>query len=118
MGVFNAVMEIGDPAGERFVPFSGLVDTGSTLTALPESLLHSLGVVPEATAEFELADDSTIERSYGFTRLRYGDSTVVVPVAFSDNGTEPIIGATTLEILALMVDPVRGRLVPVNFQMR
>ena len=43
MGVFNAVMEIGDPAGERFVPFSGLVDTGSTLTALPESLLTFAG---------------------------------------------------------------------------
>ena len=118
MGIFNVVMEIGDPAGERFIPFSGLVDMGSTLTALPENLLTSLGVVPEATAQFELADDSTIDRSYGFTRLRYGDNVVVIPVAFSDNGSEPIIGATTLEVLALMVDPLRGRLVPVNFQMR
>ena len=117
MGMFNIVMEIGDPAGQRFVPFSGLVDTGSTLTALPESLLNSLGVAPEATAEFELADDSTIERSYGFTRLRYQDRTVVVPVAFADDGSDPLIGATTLEILALMVDPVRSRLLPVNFRL-
>ena len=116
MGMFNVVMEIGDPAGQRFIPFSGLVDTGSTFTTLPESLLQSLGVTPEATAEFELADESTVERSYGFTRLRYRDRTVVVPVAFAVNGAAPLIGATTLETLGLVVDPVQGRLYPVNFR--
>ena len=118
MGMFNIVMEVGDPSGERYVPFSGLVDTGSTLTALPESLLTSLGVVPEATGVFELADNRSVERRYGFTRMRYNGRSVVAPVAFAEDDASPLIGATTLEIFAQMVDPVRNRLVPVNFQMR
>ena len=118
MGIFNIVMEIGAPSGERFVPFSGLVDTGSTLTALPEGLLTSLGVVPQRRAGFELADESVVEYSIGTASIRFNGVTVANPVAFAPDGTEPIIGAVTLETLALMVDPVRSRLVPVNFQMR
>ena len=118
MGMFNIVMEVGSPSGEGYVPFSGLVDTGSTFTALPESLLNSLGVIPRYAAEFELADDRAIERSYGFTMVRFNDREGMVPVTFMADDSSPIIGTTTLEILALMVDPVRGRLTPVNFQMR
>ena len=92
MGIFYVVMEIGDPAGERFIPFSGLIDTGSTLTALPEGLLNSLGVVPVRRAGFELADESVVEYSVGNTTIRYGGNTVSNPIVFAPDGTEPIIG--------------------------
>ena len=118
MGIFNVVMEIGDQAGERFIPFSGMVDTGSTLTALPESLLISLGVVPVRRASFELADESVVEYPVGNASIRYNGETVTNPVVFTPDDVSPIIGAVTLEALALMVDSARGRLLPVNFQMR
>ena len=54
MGTFMVDMEIGDMSGERYVPFSGIVGRKSTFTALPTSLLASLGVTPTSTATFEL----------------------------------------------------------------
>ncbi len=118
MGMFNVVLEVGDPAGQRFVPCRGLVDTGSTFTALPGSLLRSLGVTPTAVGVFELADDSVVERPYGFTTVRYNRQVGVAPVTFREDAAVPLLGATTLEILGLMVEPLRERLLPVNFQMR
>ena len=53
MGTFMVDMEIGDPSGKRYVPFSGIVGRKSTFTALPTSLLESLGVTPTSTATFE-----------------------------------------------------------------
>ena len=118
MGAFSVVMEVGDPTGERVVPFRGLVDTGSTLTSLPESLLNSLGVVPRHRAEFELADDSTVEYDVGNANIRYNGRTVANPVVFTPDERGPIIGAVTLETLGLVVDPVNGRLAEVNFLMK
>ena len=47
MGLVYAVMEVGDPSGERFVPFRGLVDTGALYTTLPARMLASLGSVAD-----------------------------------------------------------------------
>ena len=115
MGIFNIVMEVGPPDGERFVPFRGLVDTGSTLTALPGSLLRSLGVVPEWRAGFELGDDRVVEYGVGHVIIRYDGRSVGNPVAFLPDDADSVIGAVTLESFALVVDPVNGRLRPVNF---
>ena len=117
MGVFNVVMEIGDPAGERFVPFSGLVDTGSTLTALPGSLLTSLGVIPERRAGFELADESVVEYSVGTASIRYNGKTAINPVVFMPDEVSPIIGLVTMETLGLKADSIDGQLVPVKFRL-
>lgn len=118
MGTFNKVMEIGHPAGERFVPFSGLVDTGSTLTALPEGLLRSLGIVPNRRAGFELGDERVVEYGIGHAVIRYVGLSVGNPVAFIPDDASPVIGAVTLESLGLMVDPVSSHLIPVNFLRR
>ena len=115
MGTFSIVMEIGPTGGERFVPFRGLVDTGSTLTSLPESLLRSLGIVPDRRGGFELGDDRVVEYGIGNAIIRYGEHSVANPVVFLPDDAEPVIGAVTLESFALVVDPVNGRLLPVNF---
>ena len=57
MGLVYAVMEIGDPTGERFVPFRGLVDTGAVYTTLPARLLAVAGSVSYGHGNaFELGD--------------------------------------------------------------
>ena len=65
MGVFNAIMEIGDPAGLEFVALDGSVDTASTHTAAPEGLLNSLRVVAENSSRFELDDGRIVEYPVG-----------------------------------------------------
>ena len=115
MGTFSVVMEVRHPSGENYVPFRGLVDTGSTLTSLPEGLLRPLGIVSERRASFELGGDRVVEYGIGHAVIRYGEHSVGSPVAFIPDDAEPVIGAVTLESFALTVDPVNARLLPVNY---
>ena len=118
MGVFNVTMEIGDPAGQEFVELDAMVDTGSTHTTVPESLLNSLRVVAEDVSRFELGDSRIVEYRVGYTRMRYNGKSAIVPVVFAPDAVSPLIGATTLEILGLAVNTVKQQLVPVNFMLR
>ena len=118
MGIFNVTMEIGDPTGREFVALDGIVDTASTHTAAPEGLLNSLRVVAENSSRFELGDGRIVEYPVGYARVRYNGKSGIVPVVFTPNDVEPLIGATTLEILGLSVNPVSKELLPVNFLLK
>ena len=50
--------------------------------------------------------------------MRYNGKSGIVPVVFTPNDVAPLIGATTLEILGLAVNPVSKELLPVNFLMK
>ena len=113
MGTFRVNIAVGDPQGQRYTTAEALVNTGSTYTALPASLLQSLGVSPHERWPFELADGRTVERDVGRTWVQIDDRSEIVPVVFADEDSEALLGAVTLEIFRLAVDPVRRRLVPV-----
>ena len=113
MGTFRVNLAVGDPQGQHYTTVASLVDTGSTYTALPASLLRRLGVPVRQRRPFELADGSRVERDMGQTWIQIDGKTAIVPVVFADEGTQPLLGAVTLEIFGLAVDPVRRRLVPV-----
>ena len=114
MGVFQVEIEVGDPSGSRFEKIEALVDSGATYTMLPASLLQRLGVVPIEDRTFELADGSDLEMGFGMTSVKIEDRIIPSPVIFSDNDASALLGAVTLEIFALGIDPVNGRLVPVK----
>ena len=114
MGVFQVELEIGDPQGEHFETVDALVDSGATYTTLPEPLLLKLGVVPLSSANFILADGSRMERGIGQTWMRLRGEEFIVPVVFGTEATQPLLGAVTLEIFRLGIDPVRQRLIPVD----
>lgn len=113
MSTFLVTLEVGDPDGSRFESVSALVDTGATYTFLPASLLSRLGVTPHRRMEFEIADGSRMERGFGRTWGRLNGGAEVSPVIFGDEGVTPLLGAVTLEIFGLGVDPVNRRLIPV-----
>ncbi len=114
MGTFRVQIEVGDPEGKRFEAVDALVDTGATNTALPSSLLASLRVTPHTTTVFELADGRELELGVGRTWVRVNGQQEFTQVVFAADGTEPILGAVTLEEMGLAVDPVRRRLQPVH----
>lgn len=89
-----------------------LVDTGSELTWLPETILESIQVRREKTdVEFPMADGQRVTRSLGFAILRVDGSFTVDEVVFGEAGDQQTLGARTLEGLNLVVDPTRQRLV-------
>ena len=113
MGTFYVTIRVADRFRERYVNLDALVDTGSSYTALPESLLEDLGIEREETDLFELADNRVVEYAMGDIRLELENRERYVPVIFSPDDATPLVGATTLEILRLGIDPVAERLVPV-----
>ena len=112
MGTFSVEIEVGDPLGDRFELVDALVDTGATYTMIPASLLDRLGIAPVAQMNFILADGQRIERDVGEASLRIHDSTFQSPVVFANENSNILLGAVTLQIFGLGVDPINERLVP------
>ena len=112
MGTFFMPVEISGPDNERFETVDALVDTGSTYTMLPASLLTSLGVSPFDRQEFILANGQRVYRDVGEARVRINGEVQNTPVIFGNEDSHSILGAVTLEEFSLAVDPVDRRLVP------
>ena len=113
MGVFSVPIEIGNPHGEHYERIDAVVDMGASYTLVPASTLRQLGVKPQVSSPFELADGSLRDFKIGESRVRVNGQDVVTLVVFGEEGVEPLLGAYTLEGLRLAVDPVRRRLVSV-----
>ena len=114
MSIFHVQLEIGDPAGDWFEPVDALVDSGAVYTMLPPSLLGRLGVKPMTTRSFVLADGTRIHREIGQTWVQLDGERLISPVIFGDDDATPLLGAVTLEIFSLGIDPVNRRLIPVD----
>jgi clan AA aspartic protease len=114
MGTFTVTVEVGDPQGQRFESVQAMVDTGASDTMVPRSILTQLGIEAMERYEFQLADSTVVEYDVGETRLRIDGRERTVPVIFGPEGTPPLLGATTLEVFRLGVDPVGQRLIPVR----
>ena len=114
MGETYVTIEVGDLRGERFEAVEVMVDTGSTFTAVSGDLLRRLGVPVERTARSELADGSLAPVEIGKTMIRLEGQMFTTPVIFGEEGEPNLLGVVALEEALLGVDPVAGRLVPVN----
>ncbi|MGH2768009.1 MAG: aspartyl protease family protein [Actinomycetota bacterium] len=114
MGTFSVTIELGDPAGARYLPVEALVDTGASYTMVPGGLLRELGVGPHDRVEFVAAGGRRVERKVGRTWLRVNGRSEITLVIFGEETSTPLLGAYTLEGLRLSPDPVNRRLVPVS----
>ena len=111
MGTFNVAMTVSPldfSVGEQV---SALADTGASCSKVPASLLMRLGIAPAQTIEFELANGAVVEYPTGWAGFAAAGQTGIARVIFGEDD-ECLLGATTLEDLGLMVDPVNYRLVP------
>ena len=119
MASFFTPMEVGDPQGTRYEPVNALVDEnlvngGATYNILPSSMLARLNVRPTEMGTFVIAFGNRIMLEVGETRVRLDGREYTVPVVFGDDHVQPILGAVTLEVFRLAIDPANQRLVPVD----
>ena len=114
MGTFQVTIEVGDPDGQRYETVEALVDSGATYTTMPGSLLRRLGVSPHSKRTFLLTDGTRIERDFGQTWVSLDGEYDISPVVFGDEGAVPLLGALTLGVFSLGIDPVNKRLIPVE----
>lgn len=118
MGTFYAKFKVSLLTNQKKQALTFLVDTGSSFSVIPEDRLHQLGVKPEYTESFELADGRVIQREVGYIVLYQGAKKVITPVVFGITHTEPLLGALALEGLALVVDTVQRKLKPTRLLMK
>ncbi len=114
MGTFRAAFEIGDPQGRRWEVVEAVVDTGASYTWAPREVLTRLSVRPQFRREFATADGRVIEREMAVTMARWNGQVLPTLVVFGDEGSQPLLGAYTLEGFGLAPDPVNRRLIPVR----
>jgi len=113
VGNFHVPIQVGRRDGDRFTSLRALVDTGSTYSWVPRDVLEELGVTAEQEWPFELADGRLVRYPVAWIQIRLEGWEQPTLVVFGPTGTEPILGAFTLEGFRLAADPVNERLISV-----
>ncbi|MCC7293771.1 MAG: aspartyl protease family protein [Phycisphaerales bacterium] len=89
-----------------------LVDTGATYTLAPGDVLARLGIQPHRSLTVTLADGSKTSRPMGGAYFEYQGVGGVAPVLFGQGGDANLLGATALEAMGMMIDPLSRSLRP------
>ena len=84
-----------------------LVATGSTLTWIPEETALRLGIRPVGIAQFQTADNRSLERPVADAPIECLGIRGTARIAFARPGDANVLGVTALEALGLAADPVR-----------
>ena len=111
MGTFKVRMSVRNLDGGDAEVVDAEVDTGSSHSMVPGSLLEHLHIESRETRQFLLADGSYQTMGIGVASIGLEGSEWPCPVLF---GIEDLylLGATTLETFGLVVDPESERLIP------
>ena len=113
MGTFAHPITLHSASDGRVETLEALVDTGATFSSVPAPVLERLGIEPVDKVRLRLANGQIEEQSIGEVRAELDGTTRTIPCIFGGEDAPALIGAVTLEIFLLSVDPVDQRLVPV-----
>jgi predicted aspartyl protease len=112
VGITFVKMKVSNPARpKKAATHEFLVDSGAVYSVLPEKDIKKLGIKPVREEEFLLANGETVKKSVGNALFEYQGKIGAAPVILGDEGVY-LLGATTLESIGLMLDPLRRELKP------
>jgi clan AA aspartic protease len=100
--------------GRKSIEVDFLIDSGAVYSLVPKKRLKSLGIKPYKTLHFSLADGSTMIREVGDAYFEFRGDGGAAPVIFGEDGDQPLLGATTLESLGLILNPFQRELHPIK----
>ena len=114
MSMFKVDVSVGNLDGGDLAPVQPVVDTGAAHSMLPASLMIQLRIEPREELGFILANGSRVRYGYGFARFSIDGDERTCPVIFGPDNNY-LLGASTLEIFNLVVDPSGERLAPAEW---
>ncbi len=91
--------------------FAFLVDSGAVYSLMPAAELKALRIKATSSEEFILANGETLRMPVGNAHFEYKGKIRAAPVIFGDKDVF-LLGATTLEALGMILDPIRRELRP------
>ena len=110
MGDFTVPVTI-SPMGRRTSKVvDALVDTGSTYSVMPSSLLDRMGIEKEGEEEILDAFNQVHRLPVGVVRIAHGEKARPCLVLFGPED-QYLLGAIALESLGYMVDPIGRELI-------
>ncbi len=89
-----------------------MVDSGAAYSLLPTKVWKAIKLKPKRKVSFTLADGTTIERNVSECHISMVNEEGHTPVILGEPGDEPLLGVVTLEILGLVLDPLKRTLQP------
>jgi predicted aspartyl protease len=115
MGLTSIMVRISNPAdASRGGEAEMLVDSGAIFSVVPGDELRALGMAPEKTERFSLADGSSVTREVGIARFEVAGRSGGAPVIFGEPGDAWLLGVLSLESLGLLLDPFKRELRPMR----
>jgi len=88
-----------------------LIDSGAVYSVVDSQALRKLGIKPDKTQKFLLANGQEIEKEVGEAVFQYGEHRRTAPVVFGDKDIF-LLGTTSLEVMGLILDPINRELKP------
>ena len=118
MGIINAILKVREHRkSEKVAEVNFLVDSGAIYSLVPGKILDTLDIEPYKEMSFSLADGTTLKRKVCSAYFEYGGEGGPAPVVYGEEGDEPLLGATTLESLGLVLNPFTRTLHPMRMLM-
>jgi predicted aspartyl protease len=93
------------------------VDSGAVYSVLPRDHWESLGLAPERTLDFVLADGTTVRRDVSHCFFTYAGIRAPAPVVLGETGDEALLGTVTLENMGLVLNPFDRTLRPMRLRL-
>lgn len=102
---------------EETVSVNFLVDSGANYTLLSKDVWEQLGLLAKKTLSFTLADGTKIERDISECRIEILGQDFHTPVILGEEGDESLLGAVTLKILGVVLNPFNRSLQPMRMML-
>lgn len=113
MGITYVEGQVKGPSSkQKNVKF--LVDSGATYSLLPKTVWEVIGLKPKRRLSFTLVDGTTVERSVSEAFVIFPQGEAHTPVILGEEGDEALLGAVTLEILGIVLNPFNRTLHPMR----
>ena len=91
-----------------------IVDAGVIYTVIPKSVAEGLRLKETGRRKFKIANGDVVEYPVSEAYIIVDGEGVTSVVAIADEKTPLLLGVTTLELMGLRVDPVTGKLTPLE----
>jgi predicted aspartyl protease len=110
VGFTEVGARVSGPSGET--PVQLLVDSGAKYTVLPREIWQRIGIAPQRTMTFVLADSSHVVRAISECYIELGELRGHTPVVLGQEGDVGLLGVITLEQFGLILNPFSRTLQP------
>ena len=118
MGITNAILKVKEHRKSgKVAEVNFLIDSGAVYSLVPGKILDQLDIEPYKEMTFSLADGTTLKRKVCSAYFEFEGEGGPAPVIYGEEGDEPLLGATTLESLGLVLNPFTRSLHPMRMLM-